>query len=117
MVDHINNGEEGSAVRAKLNTVIDRTNALGGIESKVETNKRLSEQNRDRLDNLDGTNAVVVGWDDVTGKPSAFPPQAHTHQQSEVNGLEDRLTSIEGSIVDGGGFVDAPDDGKLYGRQ
>lgn len=56
-------------------------------------------------------------WDELTGKPSTFPPEAHTHQQSEVDGLEDRLTSIEGSISSGGGFVDAPNDGKLYGRQ
>jgi hypothetical protein len=65
------------------------------------------------LDAAGGTPA----WDDVTGKPSTFPPEAHNHQQSEVDGLELRLTSIEDSITSGGGFVDAPDDGKLYGRQ
>ena len=68
---------------------------------------------QDALDAAGGTPA----WDDVTGKPTEFPPEAHTHEQSEVDGLEDRLTAIEGSITDGGGFVDAPDDGKLYGRQ
>ena len=56
-------------------------------------------------------------WDDITGKPSEYPPEAHTHEQSEIDGLEDRLTSIEGSISSGGGFVDAPNDGQLYGRQ
>ena len=56
-------------------------------------------------------------WDELTGKPTEFPPEAHTHEQSEVDGLELRLEAIEDSITSGGGFVDAPDDGKLYGRQ
>ena len=56
-------------------------------------------------------------WDDVTGKPTEFPPEAHTHGQDEVDGLELRLEAIEDSITSGGGFVDAPNDGKLYGRQ
>ena len=68
---------------------------------------------QDALDAAGGTPA----WGDVTGKPTEFPPEAHTHEQSEVDGLELRLDAIEGSITDGGGFVDAPDDGKLYGRQ
>lgn len=68
---------------------------------------------QDALDAAGGAPA----WDDVTGKPTEFPPEAHTHEQSEIDGLEDRLTSIEGSISDGGGFIDAPNDGKLYGRQ
>lgn len=56
-------------------------------------------------------------WDELTGKPTEFPPEAHTHGQDEVDGLELRLEAIEDSITSGGGFVDAPDDGKLYGRQ
>jgi hypothetical protein len=58
-----------------------------------------------------------AAWDQITGKPDKFPPELHTHQQSQVDGLEGRLNQIEDSITDGGGFVDAPDDGKLYGRQ
>ena len=50
MVDHINNGEEGFSVREKLNTVIDRTNTLNGIENQVESNKNLSQQNKARID-------------------------------------------------------------------
>lgn len=56
-------------------------------------------------------------WNELTGKPSKFPPESHTHSQSDVAGLEGRLNQIEDSITEGGGFVDAPDDGKLYGRQ
>ncbi|ADD94056.1 hypothetical protein [uncultured phage MedDCM-OCT-S01-C1] len=68
---------------------------------------------QDALNAAGGTPA----WDDVTGKPAEFPPEGHTHEQSEVDGLELRLDAIEGSITDGGSFVDAPNDGKLYGRQ
>lgn len=52
MVDHINNGEQGLSVREKLNTVIDRTNDLMGIEDQVEANKDLSEQNKGKIDSL-----------------------------------------------------------------
>ncbi len=87
---------------------------------------------QDALNNAGGT----PSWNDITGKPSEFPPEAHTqdwstitntpseyppedhtHSQGEVDGLELRLDAIEGSISSGGGFVDAPNDGKLYGRQ
>ena len=52
MVDKINNGEQGLSVREKLNTVIDRTNDLMGIEDQVEANKNLSQQNKDKIDSL-----------------------------------------------------------------
>ena len=87
---------------------------------------------QDALDTAGGAPA----WDDVTGKPTEFPPAAHnqdwstientpseyppeshTHGQDEVDGLELRLDAIEGSISSGGGFVEAPNDGQLYGRQ
>ena len=56
-------------------------------------------------------------WSTITNTPSEYPPEAHTHGQDEVDGLEDRLEAIEDSITSGGGFVDAPNDGQLYGRQ
>lgn len=34
-----------------------------------------------------------VDWVDITGKPSTFPPSAHTHPQSEVTGL---VAALEG---------------------
>lgn len=52
MVDHINNGEEGYAVREKLNTVIDRTNTLNGIENQVESNKQNIAKNKTEINNL-----------------------------------------------------------------
>lgn len=32
-----------------------------------------------------------VEWDDILNKPTEFPPSTHTHQISEVNGLQDAL--------------------------
>ena len=71
----------------------------------------------DDIDNWNANSGAASTWDELTGKPTEFPPEAHTHDQSEVDGLETRLDAIEDSITSGGGFVDAPDDGKLYGRQ
>lgn len=36
---------------------------------------------------LSGAAAPTTDWAEVTGKPSAFNPIAHTHQTSEINGL------------------------------
>jgi hypothetical protein len=33
----------------------------------------------------------AAAWDSITGKPAAFPPEAHTHEAGEVEGLEDAL--------------------------
>jgi hypothetical protein len=40
-----------------------------------------------------------VAWDDISGKPLTYAPSAHTHEISEVNGLQDAL--------DAGGYDDA----------
>jgi hypothetical protein len=90
----------------------------------------------DDIDNWNASSGAASTWDELTGKPTEFPPEAHnqdwstitntpseyppedhTHSQGEVDGLELRLEAIEDSITSGGGFVDAPNDGKLYGRQ
>jgi hypothetical protein len=38
-------------------------------------------------------NSISSAWADITGKPSTFPPDAHTHLQSEVTGLSASLGS------------------------
>ena len=66
-------------------------------------------------------------WDEITGKPSAFPPSAHTHAQADVTGLPDIAAkahthankttldkfgetngkpTFDGSEIGGGGTVD-----------
>lgn len=41
-----------------------------------------------------------VSWNDVTDKPSTFPPSAHTHEIGDVDGLSDELTNLQNSIDD-----------------
>ncbi|KUP31072.1 hypothetical protein AU387_15520 [Bacillus halotolerans] len=36
---------------------------------------------------------VEIKWADVTGKPSTFPPSAHTHTIANVTGLQTALDS------------------------
>lgn len=55
-----------------------------------------------------GGSGGPVSWNDVTGKPSTFPPSAHTHPISQVVGLQDALDLK---------INDAPSDGKTYGRK
>lgn len=49
--------------------------------------------------------------DEISGKPSAFPPSAHTHAQADVAGLEDALQnvgtvkSVNGQLPDESGNV------------
>ena len=34
-------------------------------------------------------------WENIPGKPSVFPPEAHTHPTSEVTGLDQNLADLE----------------------
>ena len=58
-----------------------------------------------------GGTAASVAWDDVTGKPSTFPPESHTHEIANVNGLQSALDakgtvkSVNGVQPDGEGNV------------
>ena len=70
-----------------------------------------------QIDAIDPDGDSDVDWSDIENKPATFPPSAHTHQIGDVSGLQDALDNLEDSITDGGGFVDAPNDGRLYGRQ
>lgn len=46
----------------------------------------------------DGGASSTVNWEDILNKPTEFPPEAHTHEMDEVNGLTDKVTEIEGDI-------------------
>lgn len=46
-----------------------------------------------------GTSPSSVDWSNVTNKPSAFPPSAHTHSISDVTGLQNQLTTLSGNIA------------------
>ena len=56
-----------------------------------------------------------VSWTDLIGKPSTFPPSAHTHVIADVTGLNDALTaagtvkSVNGNAPNDSGEVTIPD--------
>lgn len=116
MVDHINNGEEGFSVREKLNTVIDRTNTLNGIENQVESNKNLSQQNKARIDKE--IQDRIAGDSNLQGQvndlESSKSDKGHTHPISDIIDLQDEL---DGKQPVGDYVTEAPDDGYQYGRQ
>ncbi len=43
-------------------------------------------------------------WEDITDKPSTFPPSSHTHAMSEVTGLEAALGTLCVATVDSDGL-------------
>lgn len=42
----------------------------------------------------------AVAWDGVTGKPTDYPPSAHTHPIAQVDGLQDALDGKLSEIAD-----------------
>lgn len=48
-----------------------------------------------------------VDWDTLDGKPETFTPAAHTHAVSEINGLDDAITSATDGLATTGEVADA----------
>lgn len=52
----------------------------------------------------DGSGGGASSWDDLTGKPSTFPPSTHTHPESDVTGLvadlAGKATAAQGALAD-----------------
>ena len=100
MVDHINNGEQGLSVREKLNTVIDRTNDLMGIEDQVEANKDLSQQNKDKIDSLseEVKDLDVSVLDGKIDKEIQDRIDGDANLQGQIDGLADVDEGLQGQI-------------------
>ena len=47
------------------------------------------------IDDAGVVTPLATDWDSITGKPSVFPPEAHTHPTSEVTGLDQNLADLE----------------------
>lgn len=41
-----------------------------------------------------GGTATSIDWQNIQNKPSTFPPSAHTHEKTEINGLSDSLANL-----------------------
>lgn len=54
----------------------------------------------------------ISSWNDLTDKPSTFPPAAHTHAIGDVTGLENKLSekisSVNGQVPNSSGAVTLP---------
>ena len=70
---------------------------------------------------IDGDAAIQAEVDDLENyDDTQIKADLATETQDRIDGdaaLDLRIDAVEDSITDGGGFVDAPNDGKLYGRQ
>ena len=70
---------------------------------------------------IDGDAAIQSQVDSLEGyDDTQIKSDLATETQGRVDGdtaLGLRIDAVEDSVVDGGGFIDAPNDGKLYGRQ
>lgn len=57
------------------------------------------------LEAIESGGEVTVTWTDIQGKPSTFPPSAHTHPISDVTSLQTTLDDFNTRItaLEGGG--------------
>lgn len=56
---------------------------------------------RDKISGLGGGGGGPVSWASVTGKPTTFPPSAHTHVISDTTGLQSALDGKQDTLVSG----------------
>ena len=92
-----------------LDAKADQTDLDAEIAARDSGDANLQAQ-IDGLGSGDGTD-----YDDTQIKADLA-----TETQARIDGdtaLDLRIDAVEDSIADGGGFVDAPNDGKLYGRE
>lgn len=68
--------EEGKVVDANGNEVEGKVKTVNGVAPDENGNIEVQ---------------AAASWDTLSDKPSTFPPSAHTHQFSEVVGLQDAL--------------------------
>ena len=62
------------------------TDTKGGI--KVGTGLEVDQNGK-----LNVTSAGSVAWSGISNKPEVFPPDTHTHAQSDITGLSDALAA------------------------
>ena len=104
---------EIDGIKDLLSSKADQSALDQEILDRIAADKVLQDQ----IDAIDPNANSDIDWSDIENKPATFPPSVHTHQIDDVSGLQDALDTLEGSITDNGGFVDAPNNGKLFGRQ
>ena len=120
MVDHIFNGEQGAKVREKLNEVIDRTNALVGVEihggqggnphgtkaSQVtQTNAALGANVQTALDTLERKQSTDNSNNNSHSNNQNNPHNVRAEQVSQNNpelgdDVQEALNDLHGAVVE-----------------
>lgn len=77
---------------AALDSIAEAAASINSLQNQLDTHTHTA------ADITDFATAVVAvsppgDWSSLTGKPTEFPPEAHTHAQSEITGLESALGS------------------------
>jgi hypothetical protein len=111
-------------VKGITQTDIDGWNAAGGGSSYDDTQIKadLAAETQARTDADAGLQTQIDNLD-LSGEDyddTQIKADLATETQARIDGdaaLDLRIDAVEDSITENGGFVDAPNDGKLYGRQ
>jgi hypothetical protein len=73
---------------AQLDSIAEAAQSIGSLQNQLDTHQHTA------ADITDFAEAVVavsppVDWSSLTGKPSEFPPESHTHPANQITGLSD----------------------------
>lgn len=104
---------QGKILNDRITAINTNMGNLGGgdmMKSAYDTNDNGKVDNADNADNADKlggalpsayvkqteikTVAKTGSYNDLTDKPTDFAPSSHTHEQSEVNGLENTISTV-----------------------
>jgi hypothetical protein len=100
-------GSSPNAMQAELDMGLNRVMNVG---EPTDLNDAVRLQ--DLQDIVAGDFTVSADWDDVTGKPEEFPPEAHVHVAADVTGLEEFVEDTVASVlVAGTGVTISHNDG------
>lgn len=79
----------GTATAAQVEDAVRKAHA----HTNKPTLDKVGEQEGKLLFDGKDVSGGIPNWDDIEDKPSEFPPAAHTHEISQVTGLQDALTN------------------------
>lgn len=96
---------DSAATTAAISAVNDRVNQLlqdapEAFDTLVEIASKLVDQD-DEISALISQIAVAsqkAAWDQVSNKPSTYPPSSHEHTTSQINGLDDALDALQQEV-------------------
>lgn len=75
-IDHIENLDEGSLVRSKLNAAIDIVNTNENAQATITGHL------------VDKNNPHDTSWNNLLDVPADFPPEVHTHTETSITDLD-----------------------------